>query len=138
MLQSGKKTPISISSGTEMVYLLCLVTQLCPTLSNPTDCSCPGSSIYLQARILKWVAMLSSRGSSQFRIPPQSPALQVDSLLSEPPGKPKNTGVIMYVFVHTLFQILFHCRLLQAIKYSSLCYAVGPCLSILYVAICAC
>ena len=43
----------------------------------------------LQARILEWVAMLSSRGSSQ----PRSSASQVDSLLSEPPGKPKNTGV---------------------------------------------
>ena len=68
------------------------------------------------------------QGSSHPGIEPNSPTLQMDSLLSEPPGKPKNTGVIMYVFVHTLFQILFHCRLLQAIKYSSLCYAVGPCL----------
>ena len=30
----------------DMVYLLCLVTQLCLTLSNPTDCSPPGSSVY--------------------------------------------------------------------------------------------
>ena len=43
----------------------------------------------LQARMLDWVAMLSSRGSSQ----PRSPALQGDSLRSEPTGKPKNTGV---------------------------------------------
>ena len=43
----------------------------------------------LQARILEWVAMPSSRGSSQ----PRSPALRVDSLPSEPPGKPKNTGM---------------------------------------------
>ena len=34
--------------------------------SDPMDCSLPGSSLYgiLQARILKWVAMPSSRGSS--------------------------------------------------------------------------
>ena len=40
--------------------------QLCPTLCNPMDCSPPGFSVHgiLQARILKWVAMLSSRGSS--------------------------------------------------------------------------
>jgi len=38
----------------------------------------------LQARILKWFAIPSSRGSSQ----PRSPVLQADSLLSEPPGKP--------------------------------------------------
>ena len=37
------------------------------TLCNPMDCSTPGSSVHdiLQARILEWVAMLSSRGSSQ-------------------------------------------------------------------------
>ena len=47
----------------------------------------------LQARIPEWVAMPSSRGSSQPTIEPGSPVLQVDSLPSEPPGKPKNTGV---------------------------------------------
>ena len=40
--------------------------QLCPTLCDPMDCSPPGSSIHriLQARILEWVAVSSSRGSS--------------------------------------------------------------------------
>ena len=42
----------------------------------------------LQARILEWVAMPSSRGSSDPRIEPRSPELQADSLPSEPPGKP--------------------------------------------------
>ena len=37
--------------------------------------------------------MPSSRGSSQPRIEPRSPALQANFLPSEPPGKPKNTGV---------------------------------------------
>ena len=43
-----------------------LVTQLCPTLCDPMDCSRPGSSIHriLQARILEWVAIPFSRGSS--------------------------------------------------------------------------
>ena len=38
-----------------------------PTLCDPMDCSPPGSSVHgiLQARILEWVAMPSSRGSSQ-------------------------------------------------------------------------
>ena len=41
----------------------------CPTLFDPTDCSPPGSSVHgiLQARILEWVAMPSSRGSSRPR-----------------------------------------------------------------------
>ena len=40
--------------------------QSCPTLWDPMDCSPPGSSVHgiLQARILEWVAMPSSRGSS--------------------------------------------------------------------------
>ena len=44
---------------------VCEVAQSCPTLCDPMDCSPPGSSVYgiLQARILQWVAMPSSRGS---------------------------------------------------------------------------
>ena len=43
-----------------------LVAQLRPTRCNHMDCSPPGFSVYgiLQARILEWVAMPSSRGSS--------------------------------------------------------------------------
>ena len=39
------------------------------TLRSPLDCSIPGSSVHgiLQTRILEWVAMPSSRGSSQPR-----------------------------------------------------------------------
>jgi len=46
-----------------------LVTQLCPTLSNPMDGSPRGSSVHgiLQATILEWVAMPSSKGSSRPR-----------------------------------------------------------------------
>ena len=47
----------------------------------------------LQARILEWVAMPSSWGSSQPGLKPRSPASQVDSLPSETPGTSKNTGV---------------------------------------------
>ena len=38
------------------------VAQLCPTLSNPMDCSLPGSSIHgiFQARVLEWVAIAFS------------------------------------------------------------------------------
>ena len=35
--------------------------------------------------------------------------------------------VCIYVYVYILFQSLFHYILLQDIKYSSLCYTVGPC-----------
>ena len=44
-------------------------TQLCSTLCDPVDCSPPGSSVHgiLQARILAWVAMPFSKGSSRPR-----------------------------------------------------------------------
>ena len=46
-----------------------LITQSCPALCDPMDCSPPGSSVggILQARILEWVAISFSRGSSQPR-----------------------------------------------------------------------
>ena len=50
-----------------MTFYTCVhakLLQLDPTLCDPVDCSPPGSSVHgiLQARILEWVAMPSSRG----------------------------------------------------------------------------
>ena len=67
------------------------VAQSCPTLSNPMDCSLPGSSVHgiFQARVLEWVAIAFFGGSfPDPRIKPGSPALQAEALLSEPGGKP--------------------------------------------------
>ena len=65
-----------------------LVAQSCLTICDATDCRPPGSSVHgtLQAGILEWVAMPFSRGSFNPGIEPGSPALQADSLPSEPPG----------------------------------------------------
>ena len=52
----------------------------------------------LQFRILEWVVVPFSRGSSQHRIEPRSLPLQVDSLPAEPQGKPKNTGGVAFPF----------------------------------------
>ena len=50
------------------VLVLCLVVQLCPTLCYSMVCSqAPLSTVILQTRILEWVAMPSSRASSQLR-----------------------------------------------------------------------
>ena len=60
-------------------------------LCDPMDCSTPGSAVcgVSQARILDWVAISFSRGSSRLRDQTlRSSALQADSLPSEPPGKP--------------------------------------------------
>ena len=66
-----------------------LVTQSCPALCNPMDCNSQASLSMgiLQARILQWAAIPSSRGSSQPGKQPRAPALQAESLPSEPPGK---------------------------------------------------
>ena len=70
--------------------MILLVTQLCPTLCDPMDCSPPGSFVHgiLQARILEWVAIPSAGDLPDPGIKPTFPALQADSLPSEPPGKP--------------------------------------------------
>ena len=46
-----------------------LVAQLCPTLCDPVDCGMPGFSVHgiLQARMLEWVVIPFSRGTSQPR-----------------------------------------------------------------------
>ena len=62
-----------------------LVTQLCLTLYNPTDCSPPGTSIHgiLQARILEWVAIFFSMDSISYNhgtfVKPKTLALVHDS-----------------------------------------------------------
>ena len=48
----------------------------------------PLSMEILQARLLEWVAMPSSRDLPTPGIEPRSPTLQADSLLPDPPRKP--------------------------------------------------
>ena len=73
------------------------VTQSCPTLCNPMDCSLPGSSVHgiLQARILEWVAISFSRVSSWPSDQSQVSRIASGSLLSEPPGKPWRDQIII-------------------------------------------
>ena len=62
------------------------------------------------------IAVPFSRGSSQPRNQTGSPTLQVDSLPTEPPGKPKNTGVGSLSLLQGIFptqesnQGFLHCR----------------------------
>ena len=70
VLQSMGSQRVRHHWGTEQQQwkrvLLLLVAQLCLTLCSPMDCSPPGSSVHgiFQARILEWVAISYSRGSS--------------------------------------------------------------------------
>ena len=79
-------------------------------LCDPRDCSPPGSSVHeiLQARILERVAMLSSRGSSQFRGWIHILHWQVGSLPLAPPGKPSNPLAVskFLIFVSPKFLIV--------------------------------
>ena len=63
------------------------VAQSCPTLCDHMDGSLPVSCVHgiLQARVLEWVAISFSGGSSRLRDRTRSPALQADALPSEPP-----------------------------------------------------
>ena len=63
------KSQTRLSGETELRTLVCMSAQSCLTLCDPMDCSSPGSSVQgiLQARILKWAAISSFRGSSQPR-----------------------------------------------------------------------
>ena len=68
---------------------VCSVTQPCPTLCDPKDCSPPGSSVHgiLQARTLECVAMPLSIFPTQ-GLNPDPPALQVDSYQLSHQGSP--------------------------------------------------
>ena len=92
---------ISLENDLTLPMLLCACAkslQSCLTLRDPMGCSAPGSSVHgiLQAWILEWVAMPSSRGLSWPR--GSNPHLLclhwlVGSLPLVPPGKPTYTSV---------------------------------------------
>ena len=96
-----------------------LVLQSCPTLCDPVDRSLPDSSAHgiLQARILERVAMPFCRGSPKPQNRTQSPALQADSSLSEPPY----TGLYMSL---TISQFIPPSRLLLG-KHKFIFYTRG-------------
>ena len=74
--------------------------KLCLTLCDPMDYTVHE---ILQARILECVAFPSSGDLPNPEIKPRSPILQVDSLQTEPQGKPKNTGVGSLSLLQGLF-----------------------------------
>ena len=95
--------------------LKALLTQLCLTLCDPVDHSLPSSSVHgiLQARILEWIAIPFSRGSS----PPKDQTLHCRQIFlpSEPPGRPKTKE-------YPLFS-------LELILLNTIRYTVSRCLS---------
>ena len=135
-----RSTPLKSKKQLEGICVLHVnvnvkVAQLCPTLCDSMDCSPPGSSVrgILQARILEWVAIpfqgiFPNQGSN-----PGLPQLRADSLLSEPPRKPKNTGVggLSHLYGNFLSRELnrglLHCRLSYQGSPGSLTAVCNPC-----------
>ena len=108
------------------VAVLCLVTLSCPTLCNLMDCSPPGLSVHGDS---------PGKSTEVGSIPPpghlpnpgvesKSPALKVNSLSSEPPGKPKNTAVGSWSLLQGIFStqelnqgLLLYMRILYQLNY---------------------
>ena len=70
-------------------------------------CSRPGFSVHgiFQARVLEWVAISSPADLPDPGIKPRSPALQADTLPSEPPGKSHLTTTVTFILQN--FIVLF-------------------------------
>ena len=91
MLQTAAMKLKLLPGRKSIPYLESEVAQSCLTLCNSMDCSLPGSSVHgiLQANT-GWsgLAFPSPEYLPNPGIEPGSPALQADSLPSEPPGRP--------------------------------------------------
>ena len=75
------------------------LTQLCPILHDPMDYSLSGASVHgiLQARILEWVAVPFSRGSSQLKDQTQVSCIAGEFFLpSESQGSPRILKWVAY------------------------------------------
>ena len=90
---------------------------------DPKDCSLPGYSVHgiSQARILKWIAMSFSRGSSQPRDRTKpgslvSPVLAGRFFTTEPPGKTNGSSKEMFMCLG--FQL---CLALQKVFHILIC-----------------
>ena len=82
------------SATWEAYTVLCVVAQSCPTLCNPVDCSPSGPSVHADTPGKNTrVGCPPPRDLPNPGTESRSLTLQVDFLLSEPPRKPKNTGV---------------------------------------------
>ena len=104
------------------IFLCCAqsLAQLCPILCNSMDCSPPGSSVQGGfSRQEYWSGLPCPPPPGDLPNPgikSRSPALQADFMSSEPPGKPKNTGVGCHSLLQRIFPTqrlnlgFLHCR----------------------------
>ena len=83
----------TLENATKRCVCVHMRAQSCPTVCDPMDYSPPGSSVHgvLQARILEWVAISFSGGSSQPRDPTRVLCIAGNSLPLCPPRKPHSS-----------------------------------------------
>ena len=74
-----------------------LVAQSCLTLCDPVDCQVPLSTEFSRQEYWSGLPFPSPRDLPDLGIEPRPPALQSDSFLSEPPGKPLGTSNLQLV-----------------------------------------
>ena len=88
-------SPCSFNLDEDCLFAKFLQSRL--TLCDPMACGLPGSSVHgiLQARILEWVAISFSRGSSR-PMSLMSPDWEADSLPPGSPGKPRCVQYIVW------------------------------------------
>ena len=86
------------------MHCCCLVTQLCPTLCNLRDYSLPAPRSMGFSRQEHWSGFpFPSSGDLQDQvIKARSPALQADSLLPEPPGKPQYALMVSIIIINII------------------------------------
>ena len=92
LISVGQRLPgfirLTIISAQPRAWHLVLATQLCLTLRDPVDCSLPGYVEFSRQEYWRGLPFPSPGDFPNPGIKPGSPALQVNSLPSEPPGKP--------------------------------------------------
>ena len=115
----GRRDFRTLTRAWPWICSTCLVVQCCPTLSDTMDSSPPGTSVHGDSPGKEYWSGLPCPLPGDLPNPgieSRSPALQANSLLSEPPVMPKNTGVSSLSLLQGIFltqesnQGLLHCR----------------------------
>ena len=107
-LPSPKQWTLVLLNGISGICTRAKSLQSCPALCDPIDCSPPRSSVHgiLQARILEWVAIPSSRESSPIKLVSCISCIAGGLFTTEPLGKPK-----CYMLLLLLLSRFSHVRL---------------------------
>ena len=121
---SWGKERVGLVETVALAYIYCcycccsLAAKSCPTVCGPVDCSLPGSSVHgiSQARVLEWIAICSSRKSSQVRDQTPVSYLAGGFFTTEPPGK----SLYIYTTMCKINSLAGSCRIAQGTRLGAL------------------